>query len=332
MRPPTATIGAVASPLPAEPLRGRFAPSPTGKLHLGNAWAALCAYATSRATGGRFVLRVEDLDPARSRPGLVREQLEDLRWLGLSWDEGPDVGGPVGPYVQSEREDHYARALGRLETFPCTCTRRELRKAWDRAEPGAAAGRRPYPGTCLRAGPRPGRPAARRWVVPAGPVAYTCLFHGRGRGDPAAEVGAPVLRRSDGAFAYTLAVVVDDAAMGIDVVVRGRDLLAETPLQVALARALGLRVPRYLHVPLVLGPRGHKLSKRAGGLSLAALRRAGAAPEAVVAALARGMGLCGPSCRRLSADEFVAVFDPRRIRRDDWVFDPEATAAAIVAG
>jgi glutamyl-tRNA synthetase len=291
-------------------VRGRYAPSPTGRLHLGNARTALLAWLQIRAAGGRFVMRIEDVDPGRSRRDLETRQLEDLRWLGLDWDEGPDVGGVAGPYRQSERGDRYATAMQRLETFACTCTRRELREATL-----APHGAEPvYPGTCREGAPHPERPSAVRWRVPAGIVQADDLVWGSLTQDLAADVGDFVLRRSDGAWAYQLACVVDDAAMGITHVLRGADLRESTPRQVALHRALGHAPPSWAHVPLVVGPDGEKLSKRHGAPDLSTLREGGADPQRVVAVLARSAGLVSATIERVSAAALVGDFDVARLK------------------
>ncbi len=290
--------------------RGRYAPSPTGRLHLGNARSALLAWLATRHVGGVFVMRIEDVDHQRSRPEFERRMLADLRWLGLDWDEGPDVGGAYGPYRQSEREPQYAAAIEQLEVFSCSCSRRELRQA-----AAVLDGEEPiYPGTC-RAGPRhPDRALALRWCTPPGPVEVTDILAGGLCQDVRAEVGDFLLRRRDGAWAYQLAVVVDDAAMAITDVVRGADLLGSTPRQVLLHRALGAVVPRYAHVPLILGQDGVKLSKRHGAPDLSVLREGGVSPERVIAALAQSVGLVGPGTRSISASELVSGFDLRAIR------------------
>jgi glutamyl-tRNA synthetase len=296
---------------------GRYAPTPSGRLHLGNARTALLAWLWARALGGRFVLRVEDLDPQRSRVEHEREQLADLRWLGLDWDEGPDVGGPHGPYRQSERGAIYEAALARLDTFECTCTRRELREATL-----APHGREPvYPGTCRHGPAHPERPRAVRWRVPPGIVALDDAIQGPQREDVAVEAGELVLRRSDGAFAYQLAVVVDDAAMGVTHVLRGADLLHSTARQILLQRTLGLPTPRYAHAPLVLGPDREKLGKRHGAPELAELRHGGADPQRVVAALARSVGLLPATVARVEACALVRGFDVTRLPAADTVLD-----------
>lgn len=302
-------------------VRGRYAPSPTGRLHLGNARTALLAWLQVRALAGRFVLRVEDLDPGRSRREHETRQLLDLRWLGLHWDEGPDTGGAHAPYRQSQRADAYEGALGRLSTYPCTCTRRELREATL-----APHGAEPiYAGTC-RDGPRhPERPASARWRVPAGVVQIDDAVVGELAQDVAAEVGDFVLRRGDGAWAYQLACVVDDADMRITHVLRGADLLDSTPRQVLLQRALGLFTPAYAHVPLVLGPDGEKLSKRHGAPDLSALREGGADPARVVAELARSAGLLSAGVARVTPRELVDDFELSRVRTDARaVLDPSS--------
>lgn len=290
--------------------RGRYAPSPTGRLHLGNARTALLAWLDMRSRGGVMVLRIEDNDFTRARPELERRLIDDLEWMGLDWDEGPGMGGSFGPYRQSERDEVYAAALARLDTYVCTCTRAELRALPTMGATGEVV----YPGTC-REGPRhPGRPGAIRWRVPAGEVGFVDRVLGPYRQRVAAEVGDFVLRRADGAWAYQLAVVVDDGAMRIDQVLRGADLLDSTPRQILLQRALGLPTPDYAHVPLILGPGGAKLSKRDGAPDLSALREAGAAPEPLVAALARSVGLVGPHVRAIAARELIGEFAVARIR------------------
>ncbi|MCA9663375.1 MAG: tRNA glutamyl-Q(34) synthetase GluQRS, partial [Myxococcales bacterium] len=220
-------------------------------------------------------------------------------------DEGPDVGGAYGPYRQSEREGLYEAAVAELDVFACSCSRRELREAADAGDGEEAV----YPGTC-RDGPRhPERRLALRWRTPPGVVEVTDRLAGPLRQDVRAEVGEFLLRRRDQAWAYQLAVVVDDAAMAITDVVRGADLLTSTPRQVLLFRALAAAVPRFAHVPLILGPDGAKLSKRHGAPDLSALREGGARPERVVALLARSVGLVGPEVEAIRAAELVGDFD-----------------------
>jgi len=286
-------------------VRGRYAPSPTGPLHLGNARTALLAWLDARARGGAFVMRVEDVDFTRARPEYEARLLADLRWLGLDWDEGPDVGGPFAPYRQSERGERYAAALARLDVYPCTCTRRELR-----AHPITSMSGEPvYPGTCRQGQSHPGRPAATRWRTPPGRVEFVARVCGPYAQDVAADVGDFVLRRGDGAWAYQLAVVADDAAMAITDIVRGADLLDSTPRQLLLLRALHpeLAAPRFAHVPLILGAGGAKLSKRDGAPDLGALREGGASPARVVAVLARSVGLAPPDVRELSTSELLSA-------------------------
>ncbi len=267
---------------------GRFAPSPSGPLHLGNLRTALLAWWAARGDGSALLLRVEDLDPS-SRPEHEAGQLADLRSLGLDWD---------GPVVrQSERRDRYEDALARLVaadlTYPCFCTRREIREATRAPHEAPDA----YPGTCreLTAAQRAareaeGRPPALRLRSTGEEVEAHDVLHSRVRG----RVDDVVLRRNDGLPAYNLVVVVDDDAQGVEEVVRGDDLLPSTPRQVHLARVLGLRVPTYLHVPLVLGPDGARLSKRHGSVTLADAVAAGVPPAVVRARLAASVGLDDP--------------------------------------
>jgi glutamyl-tRNA synthetase len=286
-------------------VRGRYAPSPTGAIHLGNARTALLAWLDARAAGGAFLMRVEDLDRPRVVAGAEAALLDDLRWLGLDWDEGPDVGGPFAPYRQSERARLYDEAIERLlaagRAFLCCCSRADVARAASAPHDGEEGPR--YPGTCRgsEAGEvRERAAAARRGVV--------VRFWGEG------EVDDFVLRRADGTAAYQLAVVVDDAAMQVTRVVRGDDLLSSTPRQLALYAALGLAAPAFAHVPLVLAPGGERLAKRTRPTSIAALRARGVAPAAVVGVLAASAGLCAAGERPMPRD-LVAGFELARIDR-----------------
>jgi glutamyl-tRNA synthetase len=275
--------------------RGRFAPSPTGDLHLGSAAAALFCAAAARARGGALILRMEDLDRDRVIPAARAAILGDLRWLGIAWDEGPDVGGPVGPYVQSERLPRYEAALDALarsgHTYLCDCSRAEIARVASAPHAGDEGPR--YPGTCRPHGMRARafrRPPAVRLAVPegdAGRVEVDDAVLGL-RVEQVSEVtGDFVLRRGDGVFAYQLAVVVDDLAMGVTEVVRGADLAASAPRQALLARLLGGAPPRFAHVPLLLGPDGARLAKRAQGMTLRDQRARGRDSKELARAIAR---------------------------------------------
>ena len=254
------------------PPRGRFAPSPTGPLHLGSLVAAVGSWLFARSAGGEWLVRMEDLDGPRVVPGAAGEILRALERYGLTWD------GEVA--VQSRRTALYEEALARLRTaghaYDCGCTRAEVARvagAPDASDPVDAAGA-VYPGTC-RAGLPPGRaPRAVRFRAPEGLVVFEDRVRGRIEEDVAHAVGDFVVRRADGPFAYQLAVVVDDAAQGVTEVVRGGDLLSSTARQIGLQRALGLPTPLYAHLPLVLGPGGRKLGKRDGALPLETLDEA----------------------------------------------------------
>ena len=293
---------------------GRFAPSPTGDLHLGSALALLAAWARVRASGGRFVWRVEDLDAPRAVPGSAERQMEDARWLGLDWDDGPgfafgdaasgargyDERGAHTPYRQSERGALYEDALSQLAArgalFPCRRSRKDLRAL--ATAPHGASGLPPYPRRWRPEALAPGwfealgshPDCALRFRVDAGPVVFDDRVVGRVTEDVRETTGDVVLKRRDGVYAYQLAVVVDDLAMGVTEVVRGMDLLDSTARQILLIRALGGSVPAYAHVPLLVGASGEKLSKRDGAVSVREIRDLGAAPEAVIGWLAWALG------------------------------------------
>ncbi len=285
---------------------GRFAPSPTGPLHLGNLRTALLAWLFARSAGARFLVRVEDLDFGRVRPGVEDQQLADLAALGLEWD------GPVAR--QSERMELYEEAIEKLRTegllYPCYCSRKEIREAPSAPHGKAAEGI--YPGTCReltrterRERERSGRSPALR--LNAG-GALRIGFEDRLLGSRSGVVDDFVVRRNDGVPAYNLAVIVDDAAQGIGEVVRGADLVETTPRQILLARLLGIRQPGYAHVPLMLGPEGVRLAKRHGPVTLGERAALGESARDVLGALAASVGL-DPG-ERPDAAELLRRFDP----------------------
>ncbi|SEN89244.1 glutamyl-tRNA synthetase [Paenibacillus sophorae] len=315
---------------PAGSVRGRFAPSPSGNIHIGNALAALMAWLQIRSRNGKLVLRMEDIDTARCRPEYARHIVEDLRWLGLDWDEGPDVGGPYGPYVQSERLKLYEAALDRLKAggrlYPCYCSRHDILAA--AAAPHGLASEGPvYPGTCRHLSPEEAgrrslsKTPSLRFAVPSGEISFTDGVAGNRRINAAAG-GDFIVRRADGIFSYQLAVVVDDALMGITDVLRGADLLDSTPRQLMLYEALGWKPPRFAHVPLLMDRDGRRLAKRHGGITLAELREAGVAPQTVTGWLAWAAGLL-PEPLQVSPDDLIQSFRLERISRDDNVVTPD---------
>lgn len=265
--------------------RGRLAPSPTGHLHLGHALTFWMAAERARMHGGELILRMDDLDRSRSRPEFVDGAIEDLRWFGVSWSEGPDCGGPAGPYSQSARMDRYAGALATLVdrgfVFPCRCSRKDIRLAIQ--APHAGDEEPLYPGTCRA-------PVAERDPATVGvtwrfrvPDGESIGFVDRCRGPvgwiAGRDFGDFVVWRQDGVPGYQLACVLDDAAMGITEVVRGEDLLLSTARQLLLYRALGLAPPDFFHGPLMTDEQGVRLAKRHAALGLRQLREAGHSPE-----------------------------------------------------
>ena len=312
------------------PITTRFAPSPTGAVHLGNARTALFNWLYAKKLGGRFLLRIEDTDQARSEETQITALMGELRWLGLDWDAGPDREDALGPYRQSARTPVYAAAWQRLIErglgYPCYCTPLELELA---RKVALGAGRPPrYAGTCahLDAAGRAarvaeGRPASLRFRVRAGEaIEYVDLVRGPQR-FLAEDLGDFVVRRADGSAAFLFCNLLDDAAMAVTHVLRGEDHVANTPRQLLIARALELEAPAYGHVPLLVGADGAPLSKRHGSASVADIRTAGYLPEAVVNLLAR----LGHSYAEEGWQEragLIAAFDIESLGRAPAHFDP----------
>jgi len=290
---------------------GRFAPSPTSELHVGNLRTALLAWLFARTSGRDFLVRIEDLDQARvaAAAGVAERQLADLAALGIDHD---------GEVVrQSERLPLYAAALERLEVYECYCSRREIAES---AQAPHGDSDRPYPGTCRhlteaeRAAKRAVRPAALR--VRAGGATWTVTDELYGL--VTREVDDFVLRRGDGTYAYNLAVVVDDGDQGVDQVVRGDDLLSSAPRQAWLADQLGITPPTYAHVPLAVGPDGRRLAKRDGAVTMTDLAALGVTPAEVLAKLAASLGLAEVD-EMVTLDSLLDRFDPATLPRDPWV-------------
>ncbi len=316
-------------------MRVRFAPSPTGHLHVGNARTALFNWLMARGSGGTFILRIEDTDLERSTRESEASVLEDLRWLGLQWDEGPDVGGPHGPYRQSERLHLYRSHADALLTsgraYYCFCSAEQLEAERQAA---LAAGLPPrYSGLCRAIAPADarrrvaaGEPAVVRFKVPEDrEVAFDDLVRGevRFRTD---VIGDPVLVRSDGMPAYNFAVVIDDALMEVTHVVRGEDHISNTPRQILLYEAFGFTPPRFAHLALVMGPDHTPLSKRHGATSVAEFRARGYLPEALVNYLALIGWSPGGDEELLPIDELAKRFSIEAVGHSAGVFDPEKLA------
>lgn len=296
-------------------VKGRFAPSPSGRMHLGNLFSFLLAWLSAKSKGGSIVLRVEDLDPVRCLPSHAWQLMEDLEWLGLNWDEGGDTAA----YWQSDRGHLYAAAFAQLEqaglTYPCFCSRHQrLNEAPHGHEISPSC-------PCVTLTPEEisARMAEKvpsyRVRVPRETVSFVDGLQGAYSQDLAVDCGDFPIRRADGAWAYQLAVVVDDAAMGVTEVVRGRDLLFSTPRQLWLYKALGLTPPEFYHVPLLLAPDGRRLAKRDADLDMGALRHR-YAPEELTGILAHMAGL-RPTAAPVSVEELAAEFDWGNISREN---------------
>ena len=307
----------------------RFAPSPTGHLHLGNARTALLNYLAARNSGGRFILRLEDTEEAQGSESFIQDLLSDLRWLGLEWDEGPDVGGPQAVYRQQHRRAIYEAWLAKLDagglTYPCFCTPAELNAS---RRQQLAAGMLPrYAGTCRTLSEQQrcerlvrGQAAALRFKAPVGAVVQFVDLVQREQSFVSDEDGDFIIRRADGGTSSFFSNAIDDALMHVSLVLRGEDHLANTPRQLLVLHALDLPTPRYAHVPLLLGVDGLPLSKRRGHVSLQQLRQRGFLPAAVRNYLVR----LGHSCNSdtwLDDKAMIEAFDLSRLDRHPASFD-----------
>ena len=325
---------------PSSALRGRYAPSPTGRIHVGNARTALAAWLSIRSRGGLFIWRLEDLDGPRTVEGMAEAAQDDLAWFGLDWDEGPDVGGPYAPYVQSRRDEFYEAALAHLleagRLFPCRRSRKDLRAL--ASAPHGHDGRPPYPahlrpkhlaaGWFERLGDPSGLDAAIRFQVHGRPLVFEDRVYGTITERVDETVGDFVLKRRDGLYAYQLAVVVDDLLMGIGEVVRGEDLLASTARQIQLIEALGGTPPAYAHLPLVVDVTGAKLSKRDASLDLHALRAAGVQPAQLAGYLGYSLGLL-PEPARCTAANLVSRFRWDVLSKAPWQLPGDLTTELL---
>ncbi len=318
---------------PLQKICGRLAPSPTGALHLGNIRTFMITWLLARSRGGALAMRIEDLDHPKNKPGAVEGMINDLRWLGFDWDEGYGCGGDDGEYIQSRRVDLYAEALEKLKTqnlvYPCICSRKDV-------ESGLSAPHSDeclfYSGTCrgkyrdfrsAQAALPDGRIPAWRFKVPEGEsVSFVDSFCGEYSQVPSEVSGDFVLARHELGAGYMLAVVMDDAAMGINQIVRGDDLLCATPRQILIYRALGLEVPEYIHLPLVVGPDGRRLAKRHGDTRVSFFREAGVSPEKIIGALAVSCGWAEAG-EELKLADLLPRFDLNLLPHEPFVWHDE---------
>jgi glutamyl-tRNA synthetase len=312
------------------PSRVRFAPSPTGYLHIGGVRTALFNWLWAKKTGGTFVLRIEDTDQERSTPDNEAIILREMKWLGLSWDEGPDVGGAHGPYRQMERLPLYQDAIAKLidkgHAYRCVCTKEELdaqREALKAKDPKAQFR---YPGTCRDKKHLADKPFVVRMRAPdQGDIVYKDLVFGEVR-TPANTLQDAVIIRTDGVPLYNLGAVVDDVTMGITLVARGRDHMINTPIQIVLYEALGATLPQFAHLPMMLDQKGQKLSKRTGSVSVGDYRDNGYSPGALLNYLVR-FGWSYGDEEIFTLSELVEKFDWERCGRADGKFDTKKLQA-----
>jgi len=314
----------------SDQVRVRFAPSPTGELHLGNVRTALYNWLFAKRHGGVFVLRIEDTDRERSTEASCRSLMEVLRWLGLSWDEGPEAGGPHAPYRQSERGNIYREHLERLKSsgavYPCFCTEEELDIERKRQQGRGEMPR--YGGKCRVLAPSEaasrvaaGDPHVLRFRVPKEEIVFTDEVRGEVR-FPEDQIGDFVLTRTDGSPTYNFTVVVDDALMGITHVLRGEDHLSNTPKQIIIYRTLGYAPPRFAHLSLLKGPDGQKLSKRHGETAVEGYRALGYLPEAFLNYIAL-LGFAPQNGEIQTLEALAAEFDLKRVHKSGAIFDPK---------
>lgn len=304
--------------------KGRFAPTPSGRMHAGNILSALIAWLSIRSCGGTLVLRIEDLDPRAQDPEVAKLLMDDLTWLGLDWDEGP--------YFQSSRHEIYRDAVKKLTerglTYPCFCTRAELHAA---SAPHASDGTYVYQGTCRNLTPEQvaAKAAARKPAIrlivpdaedPSGTISFSDMVYGPQTEVLARDCGDFLIQRSDGVCAYQLAVTIDDGLMGVTQVVRGHDLLGSCARQIYLQRLFDLKTPRYAHIPLLMSPSGRRLSKRDHDLDLGVMRKRYGHPGPIIGMLASAVGLAEPGEEVLPQD-LVSRFswDVIRAHRADIV-------------
>lgn len=320
--------------------KGRFAPSPTGRMHLGNLFTALVSWLSVKSKGGKWILRIEDLDPQRSRTEYAEQIEDDLRFLGLVWDEG-GIEDTINnqSYQQSKRGDIYEQYLDRLIdtglTYPCFCSKADIRAS---QAPHASDGRIIYPGTCRPAGNPPFKPSLSHFLsesslshslahsvrifVPDKEIHFYDSIFGRQTVNPAQEYGDFVIQRADGAWAYQFAVVVDDALMGVTEIVRGADLLGSSAPQIYLYNILGFTPPEFCHIPLICNSGGIRLSKRDSALSMDTLRSRYSA-EQIIGYLAYLAGQL-PEPEPITPRELIPIFDLRKIHAQDKIILPES--------
>jgi glutamyl-tRNA synthetase len=315
---------------------GRLAPSPTGALHIGNARSFLLAWLSVRQQSGALILRIEDIDSPRVKPWAQSQTLEDLRWLGLDWDYGPDVGGPHAPYIQTGRAAKYHAVLERLiadrVVYRCYCSRSEVAEA--ASAPHETANLLPplegaiYPGTCRQRQDVEGGAGALasqsgyawRWRFAAGVSQWNDALLGKQSANPASQLGDFVIGKSDLTPAYQLAVVVDDYDMGVTEVVRGCDLVPSTYRQLAIQQHFGWPSPRYVHLPLITGQDGRRLAKRHGDSRLSHYRQRGVAPQRIVGYLAWSVGLVD-HLEPLMPSELIGLLDWKKVQSAPTIFD-----------
>lgn len=304
-------------------IKGRFAPSPTGRMHLGNMFSALLSWLSAKSQGGEWLLRIEDIDPQRSRMEFAELIMDDLEWMGLTWDEGPRIGGENGPYYQSERGDIYGHYLHALErdgmVYPCYCSRNDILAT---QAPHESDGRVVYKGTCrnIPQGLRHDA-AAMRMKVPEkedGTRTFVDRHYGMQTVNLSTQCGDFIVRRRDGAWAYQLAVVVDDALMGVTEVVRGADLLLSSPQQIYLAEQLGFTPPMFTHLPLLCNTDGQRLSKRDKSMDMASLRERYSAKE-ILGILAYAAGIA-PDNAPVSLQELLPLFQWEKVSKEQKIY------------